>query len=574
MFDGSVISNGANTGLGGSFSGATTSRLTVVIGGIHDAGSYSVIVSNAIGSVTSEVATLTIPAPTITIKTPVSTTTNSPLTVQGTASDKYGLSGVKWQVNGGGWLPAGQSNQWTNWYATVPLTAGSNIFEAYSVDLIGNHSTTNSVTVFYSTDSALKLLTNGPGTNKPGFANKPVTNLPTGLLYSNLVVGRTYTVTAAPNPGFLFSNWTGSFSTNTLTLTNNPLTFLMESNLTLTANFVTNFFLPVAGTYNGLFSATNGVAEETAGMIYNLALKTNGAYSGKLFIAGTNYPLAGGFNLSGAAASAVGPSNAAGGQLQVELSLESAPARRITGTVSNASFTANIIAEASNALPSAEYTMLLTNAATNTPPGEGYALVTNNAGSFTFSGALADGTRFNQTVPASQTEDIPVYASLYGNTGLLLGWVNLTNSEAGLAGNGLTWIRTASNSAPAYPGGFTNTLLVQSSPWTNEWTNLPSRTNSLWPTNLVVSVSGVFVGPALEFTNVALATNNTFRGTNTPNSLYGWITNKTGLVVLTFVNGNDTSTTGVGVVLQNTGVGGGFFTNSTGAFSLTTSNAP
>jgi len=186
--------------------------------------------------------------------------------VRGTASDKYGLSGVQWRVNGGGWSSAGQSNHWTNWFATVPLTAGSNTFQAYSVDLIGNYSTTNSATVFYSTDSALKLLTNGSGTNKPAFANKPLTSLPTGLLYSNLVVGMPYTVTAAPSAGFLFSNWTGSYSTNTLTLTNNPLTFFMQSNLTLTANFVTNLFTNYTGIYNGLFYDTNNVvAEETAG---------------------------------------------------------------------------------------------------------------------------------------------------------------------------------------------------------------------------------------------------------------------------------------------------------------------
>src|SRR5208283_4934357 len=111
------------------------------------------------------------------------------------------------------------------------------------------------LTIFYTTYSTLALTTSGSGTITHSFSG------------NSLVSGLSYTVKAVPNPGNLFFNWTGD-----IPATNNPLTFLLETDTALTANFVTNFFIPAAGTYNGLFFTTNGVTEETAGMLYNLIL--------------------------------------------------------------------------------------------------------------------------------------------------------------------------------------------------------------------------------------------------------------------------------------------------------------
>jgi len=567
--DGANLTNGAQVN-GGLISGATNSSLMVTNERIFNAGSYSVIVANSVSNITSSNAILAVTAPTLAITPkPSRATTTNPLTVQGTASDKYGLGGVLWQVNSNGWTAASTSDNGTKWITTnVPLHPGTNTFQAYSVDLVGNHSATSTVTTFYVTYSTLDLLTNIYGTIKPGFAGKPTPYPPYGVSYSNLVVGSNYTVTAVPSSTTLFSNWTSTASLPVTNTTNQLLKFTMASNMTLTANFVTNFFIPARGIYNGLFynTNTNGIAWETSGMLYNLSLKTNGAYSGKLYIAGTNYPLAGSFNLSGSSVAGVGPTNTSNGQLRVELTLDKALTNRITGTVYNTRWTNQLFALASNnVLSSNEYTVLLTNTTANTPPGDGYALVTNHADSYTFSGALADGTAFSQTVPASQSGDLPIYASLYGNTGLLLGWINMTNGDSLAARNVLTWIRKASGSAAVYPGGFTNSLVAQSSPWTN----LALIPHALSVSN-VVAITFPFVVTNLDF-NVEVAETNTFGGTNSLNldSLHGSIANKTGRLVVTFVNVNGTSNTGVGAILQNTGVGGGFFTNSTGSFSLT-----
>jgi hypothetical protein len=342
----------------------------------------------------------------------------------------------------------------------------------------------------------------------------------------------------------------------------------MQSNLVLTATFVTNFFPPLAGTYNGLFFPPNAAAsEETSGMLYNLVLRNTGAFSGKFLTAGTNYPFATNFDASGHADLNAGP-------LQVDLTLDT-ETPQITGTVSGSSSTASLIADlASNVLPSAEYTILFspsTNVSTNSPPGDGYALVTNHKGVVTLSGALADGTRYNQTVPVSQAGDVPVYASLYtqatnSERGLLLGWINLTNLQAAAPANALTWIKQKQlyHSPALYTNGFTNILSIQGAIWTEP----PAETSAISLTNgqLVISNTGLF----LNFTNVVVNNNKlTDLGGLPTNSLTGSINPKTGLLTLTFGNGRGHATDGAfGAILQDTTNAGGFFLTPTNAGSI------
>ncbi len=537
---------------GGNIAGFATSQLSVTAAVLADAGSYAVVVSNTYGSATSAVVALAVPPPTLTLKPLLSSVTAPALTVQGTAAGKFGVAGVQYQLNGGPWVSAITSTQWSNWSALVTLQPGTNLFSAWSLDRLGNHSAAQTASVFYLTQSTLTLQTAGPGTITHGFTG------------TSLVVGRNYAVTAVPHPGNLFSNWTGAIAA-----TANPLTFLMESNMTLTANFVTNFFLPAAGIYNGLFSAAGGVTEETAGMLYNLVLKTNGAFSGKLFIAGTNYPLTGSFDIFGHAAASLGASNAPGGPLLLDLTLEKSPSNQIVGTVSSNLWVANLTAElAGNTLFSAEYTMLFSpfNASTIAPPGDGYALVTNHAGLVTLTGALADGTNFSQTVPASVAGDVPVYASLDKNTGLLFGWISLTNLEAAPPANLLTWIKKPSGAMALYPAGFTNLLALQGALWTNPPANTPAIS---FPKGDLF-ITDASAGIDLDFTVAVLDNNNLAKlGGAPPNSLTGSIIPTTGGLKLSFGNGSGAAPVqGLGAVLQTSNSAGGFFLTATNACSI------
>ncbi len=138
----------------------------------------------------------------------------------------------------------------------------------------------------YGASGALTLIviTKGDGTVSPNLNGKL------------LRAGTKHNLTATAKSGNVFSNWTGSIITN-----KNPLTFTMEVSTLLQANFISNPFLPVKGTYNGLFFATNGVTEETAGMLKGLTVGTKGTYSGALLINGGRHAISGSFDLSGRA---------------------------------------------------------------------------------------------------------------------------------------------------------------------------------------------------------------------------------------------------------------------------------
>jgi hypothetical protein len=335
--------------------------------------------------------------------------------------------------------------------------------------------------------------------------------------------------------------------------------------MVLTANFATNFFVPAHGTYNGLFANASAVAAESSGLLQGLLLATNGTFSGKLLQAATTYNLTGRFDVSGRFSTNLGPASAPGGVLKVNLMVDRV-ARQIVGTVSNTLWNASLTAEpAGTNLPSAQYTVLLAPAAgapANAPPGEGFAQATNHLGMVAFSGKLADGTVFTPAAAESPNGDVPVYASLYGNTGLLFGWINVANLGAAAPGNTLVWIKKASRATAFYTNGFTNTLLVQGGPWTNPPAKTPAL--ALSQGQLVISNASLF----LLFTNVSVSPSNTLVkiGAQPTNSLTGSIAPATGLLTLSFGNGNGRAATpALGAVAQGQTNGGGFFLGTTNA---------
>jgi hypothetical protein len=340
----------------------------------------------------------------------------------------------------------------------------------------------------------------------------------------------------------------------------------MQSNLVLTATFITNFFPAVAGTYNGLFYPASAVSEGTSGMLYNLALRDTGAFSGQILTTTTNYHFATNFNAAGDADFKVG-------SLQVALKLETT-ALEIVGTVSSPQFLANLTADlASNSLQPASYTLLFSptkNVSPVSPNGEGYALVTNKSGIVTLSGALADGTAYSQIVPMSQNGDIPIYASLYTkaastNAGLLLGWINLTNLRATAPTNVLAWIKKPFGPPNLYTNGFTNLLSVQGGIWNVP----PPRTPAILLTNGQLVISNASLVP--DFTNVVVNNDNslTSLAADPTNSFSGSINPQTGRLTVTIANGDGVIITNYGAVVQTTTNGGGYFLTATNDGSMT-----
>ncbi|MGD0816652.1 MAG: leucine-rich repeat domain-containing protein [Verrucomicrobiota bacterium] len=413
--------------------------------------------------------------------------------------------------------------------------------------------------------SGLVLLTNGYGTIHHSAWPK------------TLVIGEKYMLMAVPDLSNAFAFWAGGTNQHYSLLNESAgYAFIMESNLVLEASFITNLFAAAAGVYNGLFSGSNGVTEESAGMLKGLTVGTKGTYSGTLLINGGSHAIKGSFDFSGRATNLISRTGSQG-PLLLEMALltsgDSAP--RVTGKVSGTNngvpwVATNLLADlAANTLPSAEYTMLIPPDPNNKPPlsspgGDGYALITNYAGTVKnpasatarISGALADGSAFSQAVPVSQDGYIPVYASLYAGKGLLMGWINLDSIDA--SGVGLTWIHPPTKTG-LYTNGFTNTLLanqIQLSLWTN-------------PPGGLDLLAGLLTLAAINDTNgvanIAVTTSASGVVTATSPTVSGAISLKTGMLKVAIGSGAS-KVSGFGAVLLNptngiaTGGGGYFLT--------------
>ena len=204
--------------------------------------------------------------------------------------------------------------------------------------------------------------------------------------------------------------------------------------------------------------------------------------------------------------------------------------------------------------------MLIPPDTNNTPPllspgGDGYASITNSGATTKITGALADGTAFNQSVPISSTGYLPVYANLYGGKGLLLGWINLDSTNA--SGVSLTWIHPRATHSGLYTNGFTNVLFTNQillSAWTNTSANIELLTN-------------LTLLPEIDDTNgtgFAIATAANGQISDPANSIKGSINLKTGTYKVSIGTGSH-ATNSFGAILLNSSNDGGYFLAKTNA---------
>jgi hypothetical protein len=152
---------------------------------------------------------------------------NALFTVKGTASDNWQVTNVWYQLNGLAWSNGVTANAWTNWSAALNLVPGTNSLLAYAADNSGNVSATTNLNFQYVVTNQLQVIISGKGTISPNYSN------------AWLEIGRNYSITSAPASGFVFTNWL--VSTNWIggmAVTGTNLPFMMQSNLTLQANFL------------------------------------------------------------------------------------------------------------------------------------------------------------------------------------------------------------------------------------------------------------------------------------------------------------------------------------------------
>jgi len=277
-----------------------------------------------------------------------------------------------------------------------------------------------------------------------------------GLNGKYLEVGKTYSISATAKTGQIFTFWTGAVANTNIAAT----TFVMSTNSVLTANFTTNLFPAVAGTYTGLFLNPAGVSPTSSGFVTITTTRT-GAFSGELVFPSRTYPIAWEFSYNGFIA-LYGPgldSNI----LELALNLDLTNGTdTITGSVVDQPSSAPYIWASSlilyrtvtslphsNAPAPGKYVLLLQpGSATNGPAATGYAAVSLEAsGTLALGGMLPDNTAISQSAKLSKDGIWPVYdvPLSYKEKGMIIGWQ--TNTPSGACDGQLFWVKPAIGSA-------------------------------------------------------------------------------------------------------------------------------
>lgn len=217
------------------------------------------------------------------------------------------------------------------------------------------------------------------------------------------------------------------------------------------------------GNYAGLFYETDGVRAARSGRVA-VTLTKFGTYSGTLQWAGHRQGFSGALDWTGQATNQV--EDALGNLLELELAFDlSGTGTRLTGRLMAPDWMAPLQAgravfSSLHRAPWADhYTVMLPDddTAADSPSGDGVGfVVVTDAGLARWVGTLADGTPFTQSATLSSDGAWPLFAPIYANQGLILGWLHFTNGPAPGLGGRTIWIKPTVSLSKYYPGGFTN----------------------------------------------------------------------------------------------------------------------
>ena len=488
-------------------------------------------------------------APKVAISSPKSGTklTNSTVTVHGTASDDLAVALVQVRLENAAGTNDYQNATGTNtWSATLNgLIPGPNTIRARAFDTSSNESSGVASSVTYVVVSPLSVTITGGGTVSPNLNN---------TLQS---VGATLTLTAKPAVGQVFSNWTGD-----ATATTAALTFVMQSNMVLQANFVPNPFTPLVGVYQGLICDTNRPTHASSGF-FNATLASAGSFTAKMIIGGQTLSLSGQFSAGGIFSNNIVRKGLPPISAQLNLDLTGGG---ITGKFSDGTWIAELIASRTTTSAGAtagKYTLLIPGGTDGVaqPGGDSYGtVVVSSTGAISLKGVLADGSKVAPKANLLTTGQWPFYASLYSGKGSIFGWLTFSN---GVIDGTVDWFKPSQPGGKLYPAGFTNGTEAAGSVYlfTNGVPVLDMSTGQLWLAN------GNLAG---SFTN-AIALDSASKVTSTNVSLKMTVSTSTGSFKGSVVNpASGKSISFTGVVLQKQNFGGGFFvgTNQTGRVFL------
>ena len=293
--------------------------------------------------------------------------------------------------------------------------------------------------------SMLTVVMNGNGSVTPNLAGQ------------SLAVGRKYTLTATPGADQLFIGWSGSMAS-----TYRTISFTMQSNLLLQANFIPNPFIAASGNYNGLFHEDDEVRLNRSGF-FRIMVSSRGTYSGWLLLGARRHSFSGMFNLQGQATNSI--IRRGDTPLTLELNVGGAQGDEISGRLTDGDWISSLGAKRStfnarlNPAPQTGlYTLVVPGQTSDpaSPMGSSYGMIrVDGNGVVRFIGAMSDGTRVSQSAMLSRDGQWPFYVPLYAGGGQVMSWITFTNLPASDLNGTLSWIKLA-NPRARYPGGFTN----------------------------------------------------------------------------------------------------------------------
>ena len=229
--------------------------------------------------------------------------------------------------------------------------------------------------------------------------------------------------------------------------------------------FVIGAFGEFGGAYNGVIIQAPFSPADSG--FLSLKLTPSGTFSGKLNFGVKKYTVAGKFDALGRSTVSL-----AKGDIVLGLTLDLVNGSdRITVTLTRPTLPVLnctldrgvLVPKGGTAALAGNYTLLLPPSAPSpAPKGYGFALATvSKSGAIKATISLADGTRCTQSVPISKNGVWPLYASLYGAKGLVVGTITFRPVAylSDLDGD-VNWFRPANAKAKTFALGFTNQIAL------------------------------------------------------------------------------------------------------------------
>jgi subtilisin family serine protease len=356
--------------------------------------------------------------------------TSPHLTITGVASDDVAIREVQVRVNGIACAVDGT----TNWNSDVTLTPGSNVISVRAVDLAGNVSPDVTRTITYVAMSPLVVQVAGVGGVSPDLNGKL------------LEIGRIYMVKAAPGSGQAFAGWNGGAGES------RTLSFVMQSNLVLTANFVSSPFPAVKGRYAGLVADTNGVSPANSGC-FTLTTTSAGQFTGRLSIGGARQSFHGQLSLTGDAIVSISRRNSNPLTLTLHADLAN-NSDEITGTVADGAWTSelvgdrNVFSKLNPAQQAGSHAFVLQQTDETVTAANGASSI-STVGAMHVKGKLQDGRPFSAGGFLARNGDYPLCLSLNHGQEIIVGWLNFPASTTPTASGTVIWVRTGTNAFSA-----------------------------------------------------------------------------------------------------------------------------